>query len=426
MRLTGRNKVLLLVFGLISVLAVGYAGGKYAGLDRLVTGRGYAVHVELASSGGIFEGAEVAYRGVTVGQVRSLNLDGDGLTVELDIADDAPPIPADTDAVVANRSAVGEQYVDLRPRRDGAPYLDPGAVIPRERTDTPVMPHDLLAGAHDLLSSVDPESVRTVVDEAHEAFRGVGPDLQRLLDATGSFTAAARENLPETRQLLADGRVVLRTQREQGDELLRIADGFAEIAGALKEADPDLRTVVDRAPGLSREVDEFLAETGTSTGVLLANLLTTTRITAARTDAVEQLLVALPMVSAFSKSVTSNGEGHLGLVLNFFDPPSCTKGYETTPKRAADETEDLPPNTEAYCAEPPGSPISVRGAQNVPRVDGPERNRGGSDGGPDGGTESGDGDAADPGAEPSLPGLLDGADAVPDRGGLGALLGVGE
>ncbi|WP_007024629.1 MCE family protein, partial [Saccharomonospora iraqiensis] len=391
MRLTGRNKVLLLVFGLISVLAVGYAGGKYAGLDRLVTGRGYSVHVELASSGGIFEGAEVAYRGVTVGQVRSLDLDGDGLTVELDISDDAPPIPDDTDAVVANRSAVGEQYVDLRPRRDGAPYLEPGAVIPRERTDTPVMPHDLLAGAHDLLSSVDPKSVRTVVDEAHEAFRGVGPDLQRLLDATGSFTAAARENLPETRQLLADGRVVLRTQREQGDELLRIADGFSEIAGALKEADPDLRTVVDRAPGLSREVDEFLAETGTSTGVLLANLLTTTRITAARTDAVEQLLVALPMASAFSKSVSSNGEGHLGLVLNFFDPPSCTKGYETTPKRGADETEDLPPNTEAYCAEPPGSPISVRGAQNVPRADGSQRNPGGADGGPDGGTGSGDG-----------------------------------
>ncbi|WP_019811865.1 MCE family protein, partial [Saccharomonospora halophila] len=385
MRLTGRNKVLLLVFGLISVLAVGYAGGKYAGLDRLVTGRGYSVHVELASSGGIFEGAEVAYRGVTVGRVRSLDLDGDGLTVELDIADDAPPIPADTDAVVANRSAVGEQYVDLRPHRDGAPYLEPGAVIPRERTDTPVMPHDLLAGAHDLLSSVDPKSVRTVVDEAHEAFNGVGPDLQRLLDAAGSFTAAARENLPETRQLLADGRVVLQTQREQGDELLRIAEGFSEIAGALKEADPDLRTVVDRAPGLSREVDEFLAETGTSTGVLLANLLTTTRITAARTDAVEQLLVALPIASAFSKSVTSNGEGHLGLVLNFFDPPSCTKGYETTPGRAADETEDVPPNTEAYCAEPPGSPISVRGAQNVPRADGPVRNRGGSDGGPDGG-----------------------------------------
>jgi phospholipid/cholesterol/gamma-HCH transport system substrate-binding protein len=58
--------------------------------------------------------------------------------------------------------------------------------------------------------------------------------------------------------------------------------------------------------------------------------------------------------------------GHVGLILTFNDPFSCTKGYEGTHRRGGDETTDVPVNAQAYCAEPPGSPIGVRGSQNAP------------------------------------------------------------
>ncbi|RNM16784.1 mammalian cell entry protein, partial [Nocardioides pocheonensis] len=37
--------------------------------------------------------------------------------------------PADTLALVGNKSAVGEQYVDLEPRTDQGPYLKDGSEI---------------------------------------------------------------------------------------------------------------------------------------------------------------------------------------------------------------------------------------------------------------------------------------------------------
>ncbi|MBY8852911.1 MlaD family protein, partial [Saccharothrix sp. MB29] len=61
-------------------------------------------------------GGEVTYRGVPVGRVGPIRLVDRRVEVELRITAGAPPIPADLEAVVANRSAVGEQYVDLRPR----------------------------------------------------------------------------------------------------------------------------------------------------------------------------------------------------------------------------------------------------------------------------------------------------------------------
>jgi phospholipid/cholesterol/gamma-HCH transport system substrate-binding protein len=363
---TRRHWVKLLAFGLIATLSVGYAGAKYAGLDRLFGPRGYVVTAQLADSGGIFVNAEVTYRGVSVGRVTAMRLDEQGVAVDLDIDSGSPSIPADAQAVVADRSAVGEQYVDLRPNHDTGPYLRDGSVIQRDKTALPVTPDTVLTNLDKFVSSVDPSSLRTVVDETYDAFAGTGPDLQQLLDSAGSFTATATENLPQTTQLLSDGRTVLATQERQAQNITSLATGLRRIAEQLKTSDPDLRKVLDETPQLADDVDNILSVSGTDLGVLIANLLTTVQITAVRTDAIEEDLVALPVISAFTRSVASNGEGHLGLVLNFFDPHSCTKGYETTNQRPANDTSDALANTQAYCAEPSGSATDVRGAQNAP------------------------------------------------------------
>ena len=52
---------------------------------RLLGATTYPVHVQLADSGGIFTGADVTYRGVSVGRVGPLTLTATGVDVQLDI-----------------------------------------------------------------------------------------------------------------------------------------------------------------------------------------------------------------------------------------------------------------------------------------------------------------------------------------------------
>ena len=364
--LPNATRVRLLLFAMIAVAGVGYVGGTYAGLDRLFGARGYRVTVELADSGGIFPNAEVTYRGVAVGRVERLALSGDGVDVVLDIDDDAPPIPADTAAVVANRSAVGEQYVDLRPPQDRGPYLADGSVIPESRTRTPSGPEVLLSTVDDLVASVPAESLRTTVDELFLAFENAGPALRVLLDSAGELTAAATAHLPQTTSLLANGRIVLDTQAAQGRLILDYSAALRLLADQLRTSNPDLRRLIDVTPVVAVRVDDVLRDSGQALGVVLANLLTTMRITATRTDGVEELLVGFPMVSANRSAAAADGTGHVGMVLTFNDPFSCTRGYEGTHQRGGGETSDVPVNEQAYCAEPPGSPIGVRGSQNAP------------------------------------------------------------
>ncbi|MQA07092.1 MAG: MCE family protein [Pseudonocardiaceae bacterium] len=361
-----RVKVQLVLFVVIAVLGIGYVGGTYAGLDALFGTRGYQVTVQLPDSGGIFTNAEVTYRGVPVGRVAKLELSDHGLDVQLRIEDSAPAIPADSRAVVANRSAVGEQYVDLQPDDGSGPFLEQGSVIPVRKTQTPAGPEVLLANLDRLVASVPKESLRVTVDELDKAFRDTGPAMRTLLDAGGSFTETATEHLPQTTSLLSNGRTVLRTQRELGDEITSYSAGLKRISGQLKESNPDLRSLIDTTPKVAGEVNGLLTDAGKDLGVVFANLLTTANVTRARTGALETMLVAFPVATATAPSANPDGTGHLGLVLNFFNPMVCTKGYEGTRQRPANDTSETELNRNAYCAEPPGSPVGVRGSQNAP------------------------------------------------------------
>lgn len=363
---TRRTKIQMVVFLLIAVIGVTYAGARYAGLDRYFGNTGYVVRVQLADSGGVFTNAEVSYRGVTVGRVKALNLVGPGVEAVLTMDSSAPKIPANTKAVVANRSAVGEQYVDLEPANDQPPYLVDGSIIPQERTTLPPKADEVLSNLDTLVRSVPADSLRTVVDELDKAFVGTGPDLQRLLDSSRSLTAAATQNLPQTKDLLSNGRTVLATQQQDSSLITSFSASLNLIAQQLKKSDPDLRSLITVTPAAALPVDDILRTSGQNLSVLLANLFTTTAITSSRRAGIEELLVAYPVITAFTPGLSPDGTGHLGLILNFFNPFPCTKGYESTRERPANEVAPAPANDKAYCAEPPNSPIAVRGSQNVP------------------------------------------------------------
>jgi phospholipid/cholesterol/gamma-HCH transport system substrate-binding protein len=274
--------------------------------------------------------------------------------------------------VVANRSAVGEQYVDLRPSHGRGPYLAEGSVVPRSRTATPAGPEVLLSNVDSLVASVPLESLRITVDELFLAFQDSGPALRVLLDSVGALTATAAAHLPETASLLANGRTVLETQVAQTRQIVDYSSALRLLAERLRTSNPDLRTLIAVTPTVAVQVSEVLRTSGQDLGVLVANLLTTMRITATRTDGIEQLLVAFPMITANRSAASADGTGHVGLQLTFNDPLSCTRGYEGTHQRGANETTDVPVNEQAYCAEPPGSPIGVRGSQNAPYGGKPE------------------------------------------------------
>ncbi len=367
-------KLQLFVFALVALIGMTYTGGKYAGLGRLLPGydKGYLVSAEFRDSGGIFQGAEVTYRGVAVGKVEKLSLSGDGIDVALRLKPGSK-IGTPVKAFVGNRSAIGEQFVDLQPQNDNADYLKGGDRIPREMTGIPIQPAQLVVNLDRLIRSIDVKDVTIVLNELGTAFDGSGDDLQRLIDAGDLLAAEATKNLPQTLKLIQDSKPVLATQRDVAGHFRSYNASLAQLSAQLRASDPDFRKLFKSGTDSAKVTTALLEANRANLPLLLDNLVFAAQVQKVRIKGLRQILVTYPNVVAGGFTVTpGDGTAHFGLVNNS-DPPACPstdKGYATTKKRDPGNVTPRQSNLTAYCSLQKPSGTDVRGARNAPRAEG--------------------------------------------------------
>jgi phospholipid/cholesterol/gamma-HCH transport system substrate-binding protein len=366
-------KIQLLAFVALSLLGISYVSSRYVGLTGSIFGsKACTISVDYPDSGGIFSGAEVTYRGVGVGKVGQLHLLNDGVRVDLQLNNCGhPAIPkTGTVAFVSDRSAVGEQYVNLVPKTDAGPFLEAGDALHMGAAQLPVPTQVLLTNLDLLARSVDTANLTTAIDELAKAFSGRGPDLQRLLDSSDELLTAAEQNLPQTIALINSSKTVLQTQLDEGPAIRSWADDLRLLTAQLKASDPDIRTLLDTGPDNLATIRRLVTDNQDDLGVTLANLASTGQLLVRHKGGIEEVLEIYPVVLAGGFSVApGDGSAHFGLVLNFNDPQPCVQGYGGTPKRRPGDDNPATTNTAARCTLPRGNPSTVRGAQNVPGGD---------------------------------------------------------
>jgi phospholipid/cholesterol/gamma-HCH transport system substrate-binding protein len=369
--ITRRTKVQLLIFVLITVIGVSFVGARYARLDRLFFDDSYTVVAHFPESGGIFAGGEVTYRGVRVGQVSSMELTEDGVDLNLEIDKGYDAIPAETLAVVGNRSAVGEQYVELQPQSDTEPYLRDQSEIQVENARVPIRTEKLLGDISNTVESVDKEALATTVTEMGKAFGGTGEDLQRMIDSGNEFIEAANQNFDVTTALIRDSNTVLKGQVASASAIRTFAQNLALFSGTLAGSDRDLREVIDSGSATATELRTFLEDNEVELGQLINNLVTTGEVVVKHLDGIEQILVIYPYVVEGGFTVVSKSpetglyDAHFGFILQQ-EPHVCTQGYGGTNQRPPQDGSWAPMNEDARCTEP-AAQSNARGAQHAPQ-----------------------------------------------------------
>ena len=375
------TKVQLLIFVLITLLGVSYVSSKYIGLTKGLFGSsGCTIHADFPDSGGIFAGAEVTYRGVTVGQVRALHLIKDGVRTDLAIDNcSKPKIPKKTLATVSDRSVIGEQYVNLVPQTTSGPYLKGGAILPMNAKGIPLPTETLLTNLDALFVSLQKDhgiaNLQTTVTELRLALSGRGDDLARLITSSGLLLTAAQQNLPATIALIENSGPVLKTQLDLQNPLQTFSKNLNLLSAQLKASDADLNTLFTQSPSQLDTISGFITDNKTDLGVLLANLASTGNLLVRHRNGIEEILELYPALAAGSLTVEHpDGTGYLGFVVNLNDPRDCgdpnsgREGYAGTKIRLPLDNSPQAPNTAAQCltADPN---VNARGSHNVPGGD---------------------------------------------------------
>ena len=155
--LTRLVRIQLVVFTIASIVAVAVMVFGYIQAPTLLGIGRIMITVELPDTGGLYRFSNVTYRGVQVGKVTAVTLTHTGAKATLSL-DTSPKIPADLHADVRSISAIGEQYIDLMPRKDAPPYLHNGSVIAAADTTIPQEIGPLLNQASALIDSIPKKS----------------------------------------------------------------------------------------------------------------------------------------------------------------------------------------------------------------------------------------------------------------------------
>lgn len=157
------------------------------------------VTVMLPDSAGLFVGNDVGVLGVPVGKITALSPDGDSVRASLEITDPSIKLPANVDAAVIARSVAADRYVELSPAYTGGATLPDGAVIPRNRTVTPVDFDQVLASLTKVSSDLagDPKAMHNLqqlLDVSTSTLSGHGGDLHSALASMSAAITNVSDN----------------------------------------------------------------------------------------------------------------------------------------------------------------------------------------------------------------------------------------
>lgn len=160
----------------------------------------------LADSAGLFVGNDVGILGVTVGEITSIEPEGEKVLVTMEIDGDQP-VPADAGAVVVARSVATDRYVELTPVfKDGDEKMADDTTIPLEKTQTPVDFDQVLESLNEFATGIGgnektTKAVQRFIDAGTRALQGRGPLLNQTIHSLADGVdgiASQREDVAAT------------------------------------------------------------------------------------------------------------------------------------------------------------------------------------------------------------------------------------
>ncbi|MBI3226750.1 MAG: virulence factor Mce family protein [Mycolicibacterium cosmeticum] len=368
------TKLQLSIFAIVTVLTVTAISAFYLHVPAALGIGTYNITANFVAGGGLYQNANVTYRGVTIGRVEQVGLTDDGVIAHMRLNTDTE-VPENVTATVKSVSAVGEQYIDLVPPVGGeapaAKLLRDGSNIGVAHTAIGQDIAGLLRQADDLVSSVGDSRIQELLKETFKAFNGSGPELSRLIQSSRQLIDEANNNYGQTIQLIDQAGPFLDAQIRAGDDIKSSVDGLARFTSEVNKADPQLRSVLQTVPGAVAEANTTFAGIRPTFPQLAANLADFGRIGVIYNKSIEQALVIFPALMAALNTVGGglpfDEGGKLDFKVDLGDPPPCSTGFlpPTAIRSPADTTlRELPPDL--YCKTAQSDPAVVRGARNYP------------------------------------------------------------
>src|SRR3954449_6583056 len=230
-------------FGLLTFLWISFGGSVP------LKPKQYQLKINFPEATTLAEAADVRIAGVTVGKVRSKDLDKNlnRTRVVLKIDPKYAPIPKDSKAILRQKTLLGETFVELSPGNPASGKLPDGGTLGNGQVEKTVELDEILR----IFDPSTKKAFQNWVQESAKTISGTAP--KDLNNALGNLAGFAQ-----------DGASVLQVLDNQSTAVRQLIKNTGVVFGALNERKGQLRQLIvnsDRTFSALQSEQEALADT---------------------------------------------------------------------------------------------------------------------------------------------------------------------
>lgn len=238
-------------------------------------------------------GGDVKVRGVLVGRITDIRLDGQAAVIEFAL-NDGVDLSDESVAEIRSKTVFGEKWVELiPPPGEARGLLHAGSVIEDDKTIEPLELERALQLGHDLLSELPTEDLATILAALADGFSGQEGSARTALDrglvalrAVNSNPAGLDESLRQLNEFSG-------WLDDNTGDLVDFAAAFDSANRALVGAAPEFESSLDSLPVFLDSLAGFQERTESDLGRLAQDGADIGEVVAARADRLVDLVVQL-------------------------------------------------------------------------------------------------------------------------------------
>ena len=250
-----RNPVII---GLVSivVLVLGLVAALRA-QDLPLIGGGDTYYASFAEAGGLKVKDEVRIAGVRVGQVTSMELEGDSVKVGFKIKTDTR-FGDQTRADIKVKTILGSMFLALEPAGDG--QLAEGVTIPVERTSSPYDVVDAFTGLAETSADIDTDQLAASLTTLADLTRNTPEDFRKALSGLSALAETVASRDDEIGSLLQNLHRVSTVLDSRDDDIVALMGDADTLFKALLQRKEQIHRLLVSTSTLSTKLTGLIRE----------------------------------------------------------------------------------------------------------------------------------------------------------------------
>lgn len=203
--------------------------------------------------------AKVKYRGIQIGKVTSIDYTGDQAKLTLSIdSGEMPYIPSNAEVRIAGNTVFGAKSVEFVPPKDpSASAIRPDSTVQASSVQLEV--NTLFQTLTDVLHKVDPVNLNATITALGEGLRGNGDNLGASMAGLNTYLAQLNPKLPTIQSDLKQTAAVANIYADAAPDLVTVLNNVPSISKTVVDEQDNLNATLLAATGLANNGYETLS-----------------------------------------------------------------------------------------------------------------------------------------------------------------------